>query len=71
MSQKITASTMPNPALTGEMNFAVTMPFVVYVLALLVLTGHRSPQLVLKARSRNNELNSRERQGECVRTEKE
>ena len=39
-------------------NFAITAPFGVYVLALLVLTGHRSPQLVLKARSRNNELSS-------------
>ena len=67
MSPKITVSTTPNPVLTGETNFAITVPFVVYVLALLVLTGHRSPQLVLKARSRNNELSSWERQGECVR----
>ena len=59
MSPKITVSTTPNPALTGETNFAITAPFVVYVLALLVLTGHRSPQLVLKARSRNNKLSSR------------
>lgn len=57
---KITVSTTPNPALTGETNFAITAPFVVYVLALLVLTGHRSPQLVLKTRSMNNEVSSRE-----------
>ena len=67
MFPKITVSTTLNPVLTSEKNFAITAPVVVYVLALLVLTGYRSPQLVLKARSRNSEVSSQERQGECVK----